>query len=149
MLYSATVLKLKTADMLTRYHRYTVILLLILLSPILPGKMNFCLLPGGEIHLEADCSTPCGLATVNGPEDAESGDQFCRQNVNEQSCLDFTVDGNAARQQNQGLTDKSPLALLIQAQPRSAELLGQIRPREQPLLPSPHLKSHQITVLRI
>ncbi len=135
--------------MLTCYRRYAVIMLLILLSPILPGKMNLCLLPGGEVHLEADCSTPCALATVISPEDAGNGDQFCRQNVNEQSCLDFTVEGNAVRQQHQALTDKLPLALLIQAQPISAGLIGQTRPREQPPLPSPHLKSHQTTVLRI
>ncbi|NTV12677.1 MAG: hypothetical protein HGA96_01890 [Desulfobulbaceae bacterium] len=132
-----------------QFHRCLVIVLLALLSPIMPGKMNLCLLPGGEMHLEADCSAPCSQAAAGIPTDAGDDDQVCRQNAAEKSCLDFTVGENAARQQSHNSSHQSPPALTILPQPISYTPTGQRHPRELPPTPSPHLKSHQITVLRI
>lgn len=131
-------------------HRWLVILLVALLSPIMPGKVNLCLLPGGEMHLEADCATPCSQAAS--PTQAGDGheDRFCRLNDGEGACLDFTVgEKSASRLQNRNLAPLSPVAFLILPSPVIGPATGQTVSRDFPPLPHPHLVAQQTTVIRI
>lgn len=132
-----------------QFRRWLVILLLTLLAPVMPGKMNLCLLPGGEVHLEVDCDTPCSLAATQAQPEEEPGDSLCRLNPGEEGCLDFTVGENATSQQNRNLSQAATAGLIILPRPVGLFPTGQLRNRELPPAPSPHLKSQQITVLRI
>lgn len=131
------------------YRRWLVILLLALLSPIMPGKMNICLLPGGEMHLEVECSTPCSQAASQAPAEVGQIDSFSCLNDGPDTCLDFTVGESTTRQQGHSSAQSSAPALLILL--RSVDLFpaGQLRTFEKPPAPSPHLKCQQTTVLRI
>jgi hypothetical protein len=131
------------------YHRWLVILLLALLAPIMPGKMNLCLLPDGEIHLEAECSTPCSQAAAQAPAEAGQLNGFSRLHEGQGTCRDFTVGESAARQQGHSQSQSTVTGLNIL--PRTIGLFpaGQFRIFAKPPAPSPHLKSHQTTVLRI
>lgn len=131
------------------YRRWLVILLLAMLAPIMPGKMNICLLPDGEMHLEAECSTPCGLAATPEHFEEEHTESLCRLNNGEGGCLDFTVGESANRQQIHNASQPSAPGLSILLRPVDLFPAGQLKTLELPPAPSPHLKSHQTTVLRI
>lgn len=131
------------------YRRWLVILLLALLAPVMPGKMNLCLLPDGEMHLEADCSTPCSQAAAQVMAEAEHTDVISQLNEGRGGCLDFTVGESATRQQMHNASQPSAPGLLILPRPVGLFPSGQFRSYAKPPAPSPHLKSHQTTVLRI
>lgn len=127
------------------YRRWLVILLLALLAPVMPGRMNICLLPDGEMHLEAECSTPCSQATTL----EEKADGLSQADDDRGGCLDFKVGENAARRQIHNGSQAPTPGLLLQPQPVGLFPAGQFRFFAKPPAPSPHLKSHQTTVLRI
>lgn len=129
-------------------RRWLIILLLLIFAPIMPGKMNLCLLPSGEIHLEASFALPCGLADQSGQAEAVPGEGLCRPNPGEGACLDFTIGESTPGRQGHSL---SPPATSLASLPQPVALYpaGPHHPRELPPAPSPHLKSHQLTVLRI
>ncbi len=131
------------------YRRWLVVLLLALLAPVMPGKMNLCLLPGGEMHLEADCSTPCSQAAAQATAEAGHTDGISPLNEGRGGCLDFTVGESATRQQIHNAPQTSAPALLILPRPVGFFPAGQLRTFAKPPAPSPHLKIHQTTVLRI
>ena len=130
-------------------RRWLVILLVALLSPIMPGKVNLCLLPGGDMHLEADCATPCSQAASPAQAGDEYEDRFCRLNDGKGACLDFTVGEKSASRQNRYLPPLSPAAFLILPSPVICPPAGQTAPRTFPPLPHPHLVAQQTTVIRI
>lgn len=131
-------------------RRWLVILLLALLSPLMPGKVNLCLLPGGEMHLEADCAMPCSQATSESHAGEDPGGSSCRLNDGEGACLDFTVgEKSAHRLQNRNLAPLSPAAFLILPNTLICPPAGPAVPRNFPPLPHPHLVSQQTTVIRI
>lgn len=131
------------------YRRWLVILLLALLAPIMPGKMNLCLLPDGEIHLEAECSTPCSQAASQTSAEAGQIDSLYRLHDGQGTCRDFTVGESAARHQIHSATQAPSPGLLILPRPVGLFPAGQFQTFAKPPAPSPHLKSHQTTVLRI
>lgn len=131
------------------YRRWLVILLIALLSPIMPGKMNLCLLPDGEMHLEAECSTPCSQAAAQATAEAGHTDGISRSNEGRGGCLDFTVGESATRQQIHNASQPSAPGLLILPRPGGFFPAEALRTFAKPPAPSPHLKSHQTTVLRI
>jgi putative hemolysin len=115
----------------------------------MPGKMNLCLLPDGEMHLETECSTPCSLAAAQTVTTEGYANSFYQLNADRGGCLDFTVEENATRQQIHNASQSSAPGLLIL--PKSVGLFpaGQLLTFAKVPAPSPHLKSHQTTVLRI
>lgn len=131
------------------YRRWLVILLLALLAPIMPGKMNLCLLPDGEMHLEAECSTPCSLAAAQDQTELGHTDGISRLNESRGGCLDFTVGESAARQQGHSPSQSTVTGLHILSRTIGLFPAGQFRIFAKQPAPSPHLKSHQTTVLRI
>lgn len=131
-------------------RRWLVILLVALLSPIMPGKVNLCLLPGGEMHLEADCATPCSQAAAPVQAGDKQEDLFCRLNAGEGTCLDFTVgEKNASRLQNRNLAPQTPSVFPVLPSPVIRPVAGAVASRNFPPLPHPHLVAQQTTVIRI
>lgn len=131
------------------YRRWLVILLLALLAPIMPGKMNLCLLPDGEMHLEAECFTDCGMVATSATAEAGPVDTLTRLADGHGGCLDFTVGESATRQQLHNASQSLAPGLSILLRPGDPFPVGQRSSIEPPPAPSPHLKSYQTTVLRI
>lgn len=132
-----------------RYRRWLVILLIALLSPIMPGKVNLCLLPDGEIHLETECATPCSQAGPRAATREEGPAGVFPLHEDRGGCLDLSVGESAARHQIHNASQAASPGLLVLPRPVSFFPTGQLRSFAQPPAPTPHLKSHQTTVLRI
>lgn len=130
-------------------RRWLVILLIALLAPLLPGKMNLCLLPGGEMHLEVGFAIPCGLADQHGQTGEAGGEQLCRLNAGAGPCLDFTLGENAPHRQYRSLCPPSAAGLVFLPRPLDLFPAGQLRPQDLSPAPAAHLRSQRTTVLRI